>query len=98
MSLLLAPIQPYRAESLAEIIDRLHKDAKFAYDFADTVKMAMGGNPIAQGLVAQYFQPSQRDLDSFGIPAAAQGPYNQCTDVGKLILVTCKQVAPYVFP
>jgi hypothetical protein len=91
-------------ENLAEIVARINKYPDFAYNFALTVRTAMGGDPNPQNvqdakvIVAEYFQPNQRDLDSFGIPSSEQGTYAHCTDVGKLILVTCKDAAPFIFP
>lgn len=89
---------PRAAESLAVVVVRLKNDKIFALDFATEVKSAMGGNQDAMACVVAYFQPTDQELTSFGIPVVDQPHMRSCTDVSVLVLVKCKEAAPAVFP
>jgi hypothetical protein len=89
---------PAKPESIKEILVHFDKDHNFAMDFATEVKNAMGGDPNAPKLVEAYFQPADQELASFGIPPQSNAAIRACTDVGRLIVVKCKEKAPEVFP
>ena len=91
------PLQkPSKPLNLAEIEARLRDKDSFNVDFATEVKKALGGDEAAIDLVKACFQPTDQELTSLGIKANFAALRN-CTDVGKLIVVPCKQFAPAVF-
>ena len=90
---------PNNPESIEKIVAHLDKDRNFAADFATVVRDAMGGiDRNAMNCVEAYFQPTDQELASFGIPPQSNAAIRACTDVGRLIVVKCKEKAPGVFP
>ena len=89
------PDKPY---TLWELIDKVEKDPVFAQFFAAQIVSANAGNYEALLCVESYLQPTTEDLQGLGIHVSQWGSMRKCTDVGLLVLVTCKQKAPDPFP
>ena len=65
--------------------EKLQADAEFAAFFAGKVKLALAGDQEAIACVDSYFEPSDSEMQSLGIPSSQWSMMRKCTDSGSLV-------------
>ena len=89
------PKQQYDLTGLLAALDANQNN--FAETFATRLKFGNLGDTNSIAWVDERFEPTEKELEAFGIPASQWGPMRKCTESGLLVLAKCLEKAPQVF-
>jgi hypothetical protein len=64
---------------------KLKSDDAFAAFFAAKLKLALAGDREAIACVDSYYEPSDSEMQSLGIPSSQWSVMRKCTDSGSLV-------------
>jgi hypothetical protein len=67
---------------------KLKSDTAFAAFFSANLKLALAGDAQAIACVDSYYQPTDSELQSLGIPSSQWSVMRKCTDSGSLVAAT----------
>ena len=71
--------------TLNTLNQQLKSDAAFAAFFSAKLKLALAGDREAIACVDSYYEPTDSELQSLGIPASDWSVMRKCTDSGSLV-------------
>jgi len=64
---------------------KLKSDSAFAAFFSAQMKLAVAGDKEAQACIDSYYEPSDSEMQSLGIPSSDWSVMRKCTDSGSLL-------------
>lgn len=71
--------------TVSTLTQKLKSDGEFAAFFSARLKQALGGDRDAIACVDSYYEPSDSEMESLGIPSAKWSVTRKCTDSGALV-------------
>ena len=74
--------------TVTTLTEKIKSDSDFAAFFSAKLKLAQGGDKEAITCVDSYYQPSDAELESLGIPPSQWSAMRKCTDSGVLVAPT----------
>ncbi|MFZ1218789.1 MAG: hypothetical protein WAO00_05810 [Chthoniobacterales bacterium] len=72
---------------------KLKSDSAFAAFFSAKLKLALAGDREAIACVDSYYEPSDSELQSLGIPSSQWSVMRKCTDSGSLVATTGEETS-----
>ena len=84
--------KPFQSEVHCEFaLEQLKTDSDFAMFLAEQVKLGLDGNQDALDCVDSYYEPTDSEMQNFGIPSSKLDVMRKCTESGFLVLITARE-------
>ena len=64
---------------------KLRSDTEFAAFFSAQMKLAQAGDKEAMACIDSYYQPSDAEMESCGVPPSEWSVMRKCTESGSLL-------------
>ena len=71
--------------TVSTLNQKLKSDSAFAAFFAVQLKLALAGDRDAIACVDSYYEPSDSEMQSLGIPSSKWSVMRKCTESGSLV-------------